>query len=149
MFELTTNQRTPEPATTADNFGKRALRLLLTVCTIAIAVMLFAAGVNPLGIATASAEERPSPDAELAQRYDGAMQAFVAQRYAVAYGRFAALADQGHAHSALMALAMVTYPPSLRGEWSATAAQLQRWRALAAHELDARATLITEYDAQE
>ncbi|HEU0199462.1 MAG TPA: hypothetical protein VFR86_03415 [Burkholderiaceae bacterium] len=136
MHKLTANQGKQEIGA-ADNFGIHAQRLLWAICAIAMGVMLFAAGADPLGIASARAQELRSPDAEFAQRHDAAMQAFMAQRYAVAYRRFAALADQGHTHSALMALAMVTYPPSLRGEWSATAAQLQRWRAVAVLEVDA------------
>ena len=105
-------------------------------------------GANVFGIASGRAEELRSPGTEHTQRYDDAVHALSTQRYSAAYGRFAALAEQGHAPSALMALAMVTYRPSMSGapQWSATPAQLQRWSALVAREVHEGASLIAEYD---
>ena len=83
-------------------------------------------------------------------RHADAVQALREQRYAFAYGRFAELADEGHAPSALIALAMVTQGSLTFGsDWSATPGQLQRWSALASQEVRQRATLITEHDRGE
>jgi aryl-alcohol dehydrogenase-like predicted oxidoreductase len=114
-----------------------------------IGISLFVAAPSAFGAASARADDVHTPGAEYTQRYDDAMQSLMTQRYATAYGRFAALADEGHAPSALMALAMVRYRPSVvGGEWSATPAQLRRWSALAFHE-GASGSLITEYDGGE
>jgi hypothetical protein len=72
----------------------------------------------------------PLPMAHLAS-YADAVQSFRAQRYAAAYGRFARLADEGHAPSAQLALVMVRNGHALFGnEWSATPEQQRRWSAL-------------------
>jgi hypothetical protein len=79
-----------------------------------------------------------------------AVQALRAQDYAGAYGRFADLADEGHAASAQWALVLVTQGPTVFGsEWSATRGQLQRWSALSASEARDRADLIPEHDRGE
>ncbi len=115
-----------------------------------IAMPLIVVAANAFGIATASAQELRTPGAEYTRRYDDAMHALTAQRYSVAYGRFAALADEGHAPSVLMALAMVTYRPSMADpEWSATPAQLQRWSALADRAVQESGSLIAEYGHRE
>ena len=80
-----------------------------------IAMPLIVVAANVFGVASARAEELRTPGAEYTQRYDDAVHALGTQRYSAAYGRFAALADEGHAPSALMALAMVTYRPSMSG----------------------------------
>jgi hypothetical protein len=114
-----------------------------------IGISLVVAAASALGAPSARADDVHTPGAEYTQRYDDAMQSLMTQRYATAYGRFAALADEGHSPSALMALAMVRYRPSVvGGEWSATPAQLRRWSALAVHEV-ASGSLITEYDGGE
>lgn len=123
----------------------RLPRPLLTHA-LTIGISLVVAAANAFGADSARADEVHTPDAEYTQRYDDAMQSLMTQRYAAAYGRFAALADEGHAPSALMALAMVRYRPSVAGgEWSATPEQLRRWSALALHE-GASGSLLTEYD---
>lgn len=126
--------------------AKPSPRPLLTHA-MTIGISLVVAAANVFGASSASANEVHTPAAEYTQRYDDAMRALTTQRYAAAYGRFAALADEGHAPSALMALAMVRYRPSVvGGEWSATPAQLRRWSALALHETH---SLIAEYDGGE
>jgi hypothetical protein len=135
-----------QPAFPAAN---RPSRPLLTLA-MTIAMPLIVVGANAFGVAPARAEELRITGAEHTQRYDDAVHALSTQRYSAAYGRFAALADEGHAPSALMALAIVTYRPSMSGvEWSATPAQLQRWSALVAREAHAHASLITEHDRTE
>ena len=127
--------------------AKRPSRPLLTL-SMTIAMPLIVAGANVFGVASARAEELRSPATEYTQRYDDAVHALGTQRYSAAYGRFAALADEGHSPSALMALAMVTYRPSRSGaaQWSVTSAQLQRWSELVAIDVHARASLIAEHD---
>ncbi|MFT3717497.1 hypothetical protein [Pseudorhodoferax sp.] len=64
--------------------------------------------------------------------HDHAVQAFRAQRYAAAYGRFVRLADTGHAPSAQLALAMFQHGEELFGNaWTATPEQQRRWQQLA------------------
>jgi hypothetical protein len=132
-----------QPAFPAANRPSRpSLTLAMT-----IAMPLIVVAANVFGVASARAEELRSPGTEYTQRYDDAVHALSTQRYSAAYGRFAALADEGHSPSALMALAMVRYRPSMSGaQWSATPAQLQRWSALVAREEHARGSLIAEYD---
>jgi hypothetical protein len=135
-----------QPAFPAAN---RPSRPLLTLA-MTIAMPLIVVGANAFGVASARAEELRMPGAEYTQRYDDAVHALSAQRYSAAYGRFAALADEGHAPSALMALAMVTFRPSMSGaQWSATPAQLQRWSALVSREANAHASLFAEHDRAE
>ena len=90
----------------------------------------------------------PHP-ARLEQRYAEAVQAFQAQRYSAAYGRFAALADEGHAPAALMALALVRYAPMFGAEWSATPAQMEDWSALAMQDMRVAGALIARHDRGE
>jgi hypothetical protein len=72
------------------------------------------------------------PATRAAQHVGDAQQAFRAGRWAAAYGRFAALADAGHAPSAQVALFMVTQGPALFGShWSVSDGQRRRWQALA------------------
>jgi hypothetical protein len=89
-------------------------------------------------------------DPDLVPRYGDAVRLFRAHDYAGAYGRFAELADHGHAPSAQWALAMASQGPVLFGsEWSATEGQLRRWSALSAREARERAVLIAEHDRGE
>lgn len=93
---------------------------------------------------------RSGADAALAQRHAQAVQAFRSQRYAIAYGGFATLADEGHAPSAALASMMVSHGAWLLGsQWSATPGQLLRWNALAQHDLYEHATLLTDHDRGE
>jgi hypothetical protein len=134
------------PAFRAANHSSRTF--LKRAITIVMPLIVVAA--NAFGVASARAEELPTPGADATRRYDAAVHALSAQRYSTAYGRFAALADEGHAPSALMALAIVRYRPSMSGaQWSATPAQLRHWSALVAREVHERGSLIAEYDRGE
>ncbi|MFT3666888.1 hypothetical protein [Piscinibacter sp.] len=76
----------------------------------------------------AAAAVEPPPSPAFAQALD----AVRSGRHAAAYGRFAALADAGHAPSAQIALLMLRHGEAMFGSaWSATTAQQQRWNALA------------------
>ena len=110
------------------------------------------AGVAGSALAVSTPSARPAavhPSGTMAQRYAEAVQAFQAQRYSAAYGRFAALADVGHAPSALMALALVRYAPVFGAEWSATPAQMQDWTALATQDIRVAGALIARHDRGE
>ena len=131
-----------QPAFPAANRLSRSLRTL----SMTIAMPLIVVAANVFSVASARAEELHTQSVEYTQRYDDAVHALSTQRYSAAYGRFAALADEGHAPSALMALAMVTYRPSMSGaQWLVTPAQLQRWSALVAREVRENDSLIAEY----
>jgi hypothetical protein len=109
-------------------------------------------GVAGSALAVSTMSTRPPavhPAGTTEQRYAEAVQAFQAQRYSVAYGRFAALADDGHASAALMALALVRYAPVFGAEWSATPAQIQDWTALATQDIRVAGALIARHDRGE
>jgi len=74
--------------------------------------------VQTLGTSTAALES-------------AAQQAFRDHRYAAAYGRYARLADAGHAPSAELALLMLLNGPALFGsDWTATEKQQTCWNTL-------------------
>jgi hypothetical protein len=73
-----------------------------------------------------------------------------AGRFADAYGRYAALADQGDERAAWMALAMVFNGAEVFGsEWSATPGQLSRWNRLASQRAARAWRVIPEHDRGE
>lgn len=79
-----------------------------------------------------------------------AYEAFLARRHAEAYGRFAELADEGHAPAAWMALMLVSNGPTLfGGAWSATPGQLRRWTALAARHAEQHGALLAVHERSE
>ena len=102
----------------------RTAALLLAVSTLSAGIGLGAAGSALALSPTATRPAVAHPAGTLEQRHADAVAAFQAQRYSVAYGRFAGLADDGHAPSALMALALVRYAPVFGAEWSASPEQL-------------------------
>lgn len=127
---------------------RRAGVALATVLVAALVLLVL--GGMPVNtqamIPVAPADEVPA----LAVRHAAAVQAFRSQRYAQAFGGLSALADQGHAPSAAIALAMVTQGSWLLGSsWSATAGQLQRWNALAQRDLQQRAASLSDHDRGE
>jgi hypothetical protein len=66
------------------------------------------------------------------ETFDAAMQLYHNGHYPGAYGRLAALADEGHAEAARIALLMFRYGSQLYGNaWSASSDQVQRWSRLA------------------
>jgi hypothetical protein len=112
-------------------------------------VTVVVAATNAFGIALTRAEDSSGVAAGSSRRYEAAMQALAMQQYAAAFDRFAALADQGHTESARMALAMARYRPAAAGDWSATAAQLDRWTSLADHDDEVRGRLVADVDVRE
>jgi hypothetical protein len=112
-------------------------------------VTVVVAATNAFGIALTHAEDSSGIAAGSSQRYEAAMQALAMQRYAAAFDRFAALADQGHTESARMALAMARYRPAAAGHWSATAAQLDRWTSLTDYDDEVRGRLVADVGVRE
>ena len=89
----------------------------------------------PPGAAQAQSAPRDASSVTLSAKqlkaHDSATEAFKAQRYAHAYGRFMELADAGHPPSARMALLMLQNGASLfGGEFAATTSQHRRWNAV-------------------
>lgn len=82
---------------------------------------------------SAGAESPVSLSSAQQTTYERALGYFRIARYSAAYGRFAQLADAGHAPSARIALLMVGEGVALfDSAWSASPGQLRRWQALAA-----------------
>jgi hypothetical protein len=99
-----------------------AYRSVIVLCLLVMAAQLAAA------VAAEAATRSPLAQHE---RYAEAVQLFRQQRYAAAYGRFAAMADAGHLPSAQLALAMHAHGRELFGsDWSATPDQRRRWNTL-------------------
>jgi hypothetical protein len=79
------------------------------------------------GLATTSATAAVDDEA-----FDAALELYHVGHYSSAYGRLAALADEGHAEAARIALLMFRYGPQLYGSaWSASPDQVERWSRLA------------------
>lgn len=137
------------------NRSESRLARLLAGTVAAMALSAIAATLLALSTAQAGATPRPPagrhaeapPTSVLEQR---ANEAFLARRYAEAYGRFAELADEGHVPSAWMALMLVSNGPAqFGGEWSATPGQLRRWSALAARHVQEASVRIPAHDRGE
>ena len=142
---------------TAEPLPPRVRGPWLAAAPMLLALALLVGGALIVGAtakATANLSRVPKEStvagAEQMRRQALAVQAFRAREYAVAYGRFAALADDGDAAAALIALAMVQHGPVLFGsEWSLSHGQLQRWGALALREVREHGTLLAEHDRGE
>jgi hypothetical protein len=116
----------------------------------AIGAALFALSTAQAGALSRTPSERQAEAPPMAVLEQRANEAFRARRFAEAYGRFAELADKGHAPSAWMALMLVANGPAqFGGEWSATPGQLQRWNALAARHAQDRSVRIPVHDRGE
>jgi Ni/Co efflux regulator RcnB len=101
-----------------------------TLSTLLLALMAAACLALPVGAADAATDPALNPAQQ--QLWDEARQAFREHRYAAAYGRFATLADSGHAPSAHLALTMLRQGPVLFGSaWTASVPQQRRWSVLA------------------
>ena len=112
-----------------------ALSFVLSM-TLAEATALARAGQAGPGPAAADAHDLAADPDRLSAadraRLRQAQEAFRAGRHAAAYGRFAALADAGHAPSAEVALVMWRHGRMLFGtDWAASPGQVQRWASLA------------------
>jgi hypothetical protein len=73
----------------------------------------------------------PDEAAQQQERFQEAMQAYERNHWSLAFLLLSALADTGHADSARVALQMWHHGPALyRGEFHASARQIQRWTLL-------------------
>ena len=96
-------------------------------CAVVSSLLVVAAQI---AAAVAAEATTRSPQAQR-ERYADAVQSFREQRYAAAYGRFAAMADGGHLPSAQLALVMHDQGRALFGsDWSASPDQRRRWNTL-------------------
>ena len=142
-------RRNEDAAIQRPALSTRTAALLLATSALSFGIGIGAAGGAFAVTPTSARPVAAHPAGTLDQRYAEAAQAFQAQRYSVAYGRFAALADDGHAPAALMALALVRYAPMFGAEWSATPAQIQDWSALALQDMRVAGALIARHDRGE
>ncbi len=75
-------------------------------------------------------QARAQPATNQAEAFSVAMDLYRDCHWSAAYGRFARLADTGHGESARIVLLMLQHGPRLYGtQWSASAAQIERWSA--------------------
>lgn len=106
------------------------MRLISTLTAILMATSI----CNVWAQTTAQPASAPTPYAlttEQSRVRADAVAAFRSQRYPEAFGRFAKLADSGHAPSAEAALFMLQNSLLLFGsDWDASAQQWARWQAL-------------------
>ena len=125
-----------------------AAPMLIALAAVVAAGLLVGAATK--ATAQARAKDVQIAGAEQMRRQAQAMQAFQTRQYAEAYGRFAALADDGDAQAAIVALAMVRNGQALFGSlWSATSGQLARWSALALRDLQQQTVAISGHDRGE
>jgi len=123
---------------------------MLTVLGLTIGAALIVSATAKATAALSPPRAIQLAGAEQMRRQALAVQAFQARDYAMAYGRFAALADAGDAPSALMALAMLRHGPSMFGsDWSITSGQVQRWSAMALTDVRDYGLAIAQHDRGE
>jgi hypothetical protein len=87
--------------------------------------------------ANASAATPSADAAKPESQFNEAMDLYSVGKWAGAYGRFAALADQGHAEAARIAILMLRYGSRLYGhDWGASQPQINQWMKLALQRMD-------------
>lgn len=87
--------------------------------------------------ANAAAATSPADAARADTQFNEAMDLYGTSRWAAAYGRFAALADRGHAEAARIALLMLRYGSRLYGhDWGASQPQINQWMELALQRME-------------
>lgn len=70
-------------------------------------------------------------------QFNEAMDLYSLGKWAAAYGRFASLADQGHAEAARIALLMLRHGSRLYGhDWGASQPQINQWMTLAVQRME-------------
>lgn len=95
----------------------------------ALLISILTAGL--LGVATAAPARAANP-AKLETMFTVAMTHYKQGKVAGAYGRFAALADQGHPEAARIALFMLGHGAQMYGsDWGASQPQIDLWTKLA------------------
>ena len=99
-----------------------------------LGVAVLAVGGGLIEPSFAAPVDPPSPAVHAvlySQLQADAMKAFRDHRFAAAYGRFATLADAGHAPSAHVALVMLRHGRAMFGsDWYASPGQQARWNAI-------------------
>jgi hypothetical protein len=91
-----------------------------------------------LFLCTNAAAATPSGEAVRSEaQFSEAMDLYSLGKWAAAYGRFAALADQGHAEAARIALLMLRHGSKLYGaSWGASQPQINQWMKLALQRME-------------
>jgi hypothetical protein len=93
-----------------------------------VAVVVVAASVMTLTAVPAQADEPAAPS----ERFHQGMAAYETSHWQIAFERFAALADDGHAEAARIALQMARFGPALYGQrFEATPDRRSRWVVVA------------------
>ena len=96
--------------------------LLLAVCVAFAVVLALLAG---------AASAQPTRTSDAAPAFDAAMVAYERNHWDEAFAALARLADRGHPEAARMALQMWRFGPKLyQTDFSASAAQVERWTQL-------------------
>lgn len=94
-------------------------------------LLLCTAAAMATGTATANVT---SSDAA----FNDAMEQYKKGKWSGAYGRFASLADQGHAEAARIALIMLRHGAKMYGhDWGASQPQINQWMKLALQRMEA------------
>lgn len=102
---------------------------IVALATLAAAALTWAP-ISRVGAQAPAADDHRLASVQASKLAD-AKQAFRERRFPAAYGRFAALADAGHAPAAEISLVMWRHGRDLFGsDWSATPVQLRRWTAM-------------------
>ena len=85
--------------------------------------------LSPAPITASPSPHRPAmPRTEFGPTFAGAAESLRTGRYAEAYGRFVALADEGDVDAARIALVMHRFGPEVFGsDWDASVEQLVEW----------------------
>lgn len=85
----------------------------------------------------AAAATSPANASVTEARFADAMDLYSVGKWSAAYGRFAALADQGHAEAARIALLMLRYGAKMYGhDWGASQPQIDHWITLAVQRME-------------
>lgn len=88
--------------------------------------------------ASAASATSPADAARPGDQFDEAMDLYSLGRWTAAYGRFTALADQGHREAARISVLMVRHGASLYGQsLRASPPQVRRWIQLATEGMEA------------
>ncbi len=100
------------------------IRSLFAAAVLACCATVQAQPAEPAAQGAAAASSRQAHDA----RFREAMLLHRAGRWSAAYGRFVALADEGHVPAARVALEMLLHSRSVyRTDWSAAPMQVAGW----------------------
>ena len=117
------------------------IRSLFAAAVLACCATAQAQPMEPAAQPDAAKPSRQAQDA----RFREAMRLHRAGRWSAAYGRFVALADEGHVPAARVALEMLRNCRSVYGtEWSAAPMQVARWERAVGARVPLRVAVMAE-----